>query len=36
MSGLADLSLVAAADAVAKREVTSAELLEACLRGSTR
>ena len=32
MSDLADLSLVAAADAVAKREATSAELLEACLR----
>jgi aspartyl-tRNA(Asn)/glutamyl-tRNA(Gln) amidotransferase subunit A len=31
MSDLADLSLVAAADAVAKREVTSAQLLEACL-----
>ena len=32
MSSLSDLSLVAAADAVAKREATSAELLEACLR----
>ena len=31
MSGLSDLSLVEAADRVAKREVTSAALLEACL-----
>jgi aspartyl-tRNA(Asn)/glutamyl-tRNA(Gln) amidotransferase subunit A len=32
MSDLADFSLTAAADAVAKREVTSVDLLEACLR----
>ena len=31
MSGLSDLSLVEAADRVAKGEVTSADLLEACL-----
>jgi aspartyl-tRNA(Asn)/glutamyl-tRNA(Gln) amidotransferase subunit A len=32
MSDLADLSLVAAADAVARREVTSEALLESCLK----
>ena len=31
MTALADLGLVDAADAVARREVTSAALLEACL-----